>query len=248
MPSALPTSPHAQPAAVLWDMDGTLVDTEPLWNTAQRALLAEHGGQWSEQLAASLVGRPLDEGARRLQDAGIRLPVAEIIERTMGEVADGVAAEVPWRPGALELLRAQAAAGVPGALVTMSHAPLARVLAEQAPEGALRVVVTGDLVERGKPDPEAYALALARLADRVPGLTARECVAVEDSPVGVAAAMAAGLPTVGVPSVLPLDPDAGTVQWDTLAGRTLADLAAVTAAARTRDGVLERVGRAGGAR
>ena len=219
---------HARlPAAVLWDMDGTLVDTEPLWNAVQRRLVEEHGGRWSEGLAASLVGRPLDEGARRLRDAGLDLPGEEIIAVTMGEVARGVADAPPWRPGALELLTAQADAGVPGALVTMSHAPLARVLAEQAPAGALRVVVTGDEVRAGKPDPEAYRLALTRLAGLVPGLTAADCVAVEDSPVGVGAAMAAGLPTVGVPSVLPLASGAATVQWDTLAGRTLADLAAI---------------------
>ncbi|MDO4238620.1 HAD family phosphatase [Micrococcus sp.] len=222
-----PSEHPALPAAVLWDMDGTLVDTEPLWNAVQRRLVEEHGGRWSEELAASLVGRPLDEGARRLQEAGLDLPVEEVIALTMGEVARGVADAPPWRPGAHELLTAQAEAGVPGALVTMSHAPLARVLAEQAPAGALRVVVTGDEVTAGKPDPEAYRLALTRLGQHVPGLAVEDCVAVEDSPVGVAAAMAAGLPTVGVPSVLPLDDGAATVRWDTLAGRTLDDLAAV---------------------
>jgi len=230
MPDAAPLPPRETPAAVLWDMDGTLVDTEHLWNAAQRRLMAEHGGTWSNELAASLVGRPLDVGARHLQEAGIRLGVPEIIERTMAEVARGVVERVPWRPGALELLREQAAAGVPGALVTMSHAPLARVLAERAPGGALAVVVAGDQVTRGKPDPEAYALALARLGELRPGFVAADCVAVEDSPVGVGAAMAAGLPTVGVPSVLPLPPGAASVQWDTLAGRTLADLAAVRSA------------------
>ena len=92
--------------------------------------MEEHGGRWSEGLAASLVGRPLDVGARRLQEAGLDLPVEEIIAVTMGEVARGVADAPPWRPGALELLTAQADTDVPGALVTMSHAPLARVLAE----------------------------------------------------------------------------------------------------------------------
>ncbi|GAA3796904.1 HAD family phosphatase [Micrococcus endophyticus] len=241
----MPSTPAARPAeraralprAVLWDMDGTLVDTEPLWNASQRRLLAEHGGVWSEALADSLVGRPLDEGARRLQAAGLDLPVDEIIERTMGAVTRGVADRVPWRAGARELLAALAEAGVPGALVTMSHTPLARALAERAPAGALDVVVSGDLVARGKPDPEAYLLALDLLAARHPGLDAAGCVAVEDSPVGVAAAVAAGLPTVGVPSVLPLPAGAATVEWDTLAGRAPADLATVRdgAAGRAED-------------
>ena len=84
------------PRAVLWDMDGTLVDTEPLWNAVQRRLVLEHGGTWSEDLAASLVGRPLDEGARRLQEAGLDLPVQRIIDLTMDEVVQGVVNGVPW--------------------------------------------------------------------------------------------------------------------------------------------------------
>lgn len=222
------------PRAVLWDMDGTLVDTEPLWNAVQRRLVIEHGGTWSDDLAASLVGRPLDEGARRLQEAGLDLPVQRIIDLTMDEVVQGVVNGVPWRPGARELLVALAEAGVPGALVTMSHAPLARALAERAPAGTLDVVVSGDMVARGKPDPEAYRLGLRLLAERTPGLTAVDCVAVEDSPVGVGAAVAAGLPTVGVPSVLPLPAGLATVEWTTLAGRTPADLAAVRRIAAAR--------------
>lgn len=231
MPSA--SHRNALPDAVLWDMDGTLVDTEPLWNEVQRRLVAAHGGTWSEELAASLVGQALDVGARRLQAAGLDLPVDEIIAVTMAEVARGVAAETPWRPGARELLTELGEAGVPCALVTMSHAPLADTLLEVAPAGVLELSVTGDQVSRGKPDPEAYALALDRLRARHPDIDPARCLAVEDSPVGVRAAMAAGLTTVGVPSVLPLAPDAATVQWDTLAGRTAADLAAVLPTTRS---------------
>lgn len=232
MPST--TQKTALPDAVLWDMDGTLVDTEPLWNRAQRRLVTEHGGTWTDELAASLVGRPLDVGARHLQDAGVQLDVEQIIEVTMGEVARGVAADTPWRPGARELLVELAAAGVPCALVTMSHAPLARTLLQAAPEGVLGVCVTGDQVDRGKPDPEAYLLGLERLRAAHPHLDPGRCVAVEDSPVGVQAAMAAGLATVGVPSVLALDPGTATAVWDTLDGRGAAALAGVLPAAEPR--------------
>lgn len=232
MPSA--SHRNALPDAVLWDMDGTLVDTEPLWNRVQRRLVAAHGGTWSEELAASLVGQPLDVGARRLQEAGLDRSVDEIIAVTMAEVSRSVAADTPWRPGAHALLTALGEAGVPCALVTMSHAPLARTLLDAAPVGVLELAVTGDEVARGKPDPEAYALALTRLIERHPQIDPARCLAVEDSPVGVRAAMAAGLTTVGVPSVLPLEPDAATVLWDTLAGRTVADLTAVLPAPRER--------------
>lgn len=236
MPSA--SLRNALPDAVLWDMDGTLVDTEPLWNEVQRRLVLAHGGTWTEELAASLVGQALDVGARRLQAAGLDLPVEEIIADTMAEVSRGVAESTPWRPGARELLTELGEAGVPCALVTMSHAPLARTLLEAAPAGVLGLAVTGDEVSRGKPDPEAYHLALTRLTERHPEIDPARCLAVEDSPVGVRAAMAAGLTTVGVPSVLPLDPDAATVQWETLAGRTAADLAALLPAGDTTDAAL----------
>ena len=88
------------------------MDTEPLWNAVQRRLVIEHGGTWSDDLAASLVGRPLDEGARRLQEAGLDLPVQRIIDLTMDEVVQGVVNGVPWRPGARELLVALAEADI----------------------------------------------------------------------------------------------------------------------------------------
>ncbi|WP_288819143.1 HAD family phosphatase, partial [uncultured Micrococcus sp.] len=110
----MPASPQPRlPDAVLWDMDGTLVDTEPLWNEAQRELVADHGGTWTQQLAESLVGQALDVGARRLQAAGVDLPVERIIDVTISHVIQAVRRAVPWRPGALELLQDQAAAGVP---------------------------------------------------------------------------------------------------------------------------------------
>ncbi|QCU79389.1 HAD family hydrolase [Citricoccus sp. SGAir0253] len=213
------------PAAVLWDMDGTVVDTEPLWNASQRRLVEDAGGRWTTGLAHSLVGQALDHGARLLQEAGVRLGVGEIIEHTMADVVAGVRRSVPWRPGARELLAALQAAGVPGALVTMSHAPLARVVAECVPAGSLAFLVTGDMVVHGKPHPEPYATAVEVMARRVPGLTAADCVAVEDSLPGLESAAAAGVPVVAVPHVMPLPADPRWETWPTLAGRTPADLA-----------------------
>lgn len=213
------SSPSPLPAAVFWDMDGTLVDTEPLWNESQRALVEQDGGQWTTALAHSLVGQALDHGARLLQEAGVRQGIGEIIEHTMTDVARAVRRSVPWRPGAREMLAALGDAGVPCALVTMSHAPLATVFAESLPPGTLEFLVTGDMVLRGKPDPEPYVTALDVMARRHEGLDTATCVAVEDSLPGLLSAAGAGLPTVAIPHVMDLPDDPRWEKWSTLAGR-----------------------------
>ncbi|WMY77365.1 HAD family hydrolase [Citricoccus sp. I39-566] len=217
------------PSAVFWDMDGTLVDTEPLWNASQRALVEQDGGRWTTELAHSLVGQALDHGARLLQDAGVTLGVGEIIEHTMTDVVRAVRRTVPWRPGAREMLAALRHAEVPCALVTMSHAPLAAVFAESLPAGTLEFLVTGDMVLRGKPDPEPYTTALGVMARRHAGLDPSACVAVEDSLPGLRSAAGAGLATVAVPHVMAVPDDPRWEQWTTLAGRTPGQLAQVAA-------------------
>ncbi|WP_413543509.1 HAD family hydrolase [Citricoccus nitrophenolicus] len=217
------------PAAVFWDMDGTLVDTEPLWNESQRALVEQDGGTWTTQLAHSLVGQALDHGARLLQDAGVTLGVGEIIELTMTDVARAVRRSVPWRPGAREMLAALRQDEVPCALVTMSHAPLATVFAESLPAGTLEFLVTGDMVLHGKPDPEPYTTALDVMARRHVGLDSASCVAVEDSLPGLRSAAGAGLATVAIPHVMPLPADPRWEEWVTLAGRTPRHLGLVAA-------------------
>jgi HAD superfamily hydrolase (TIGR01509 family) len=191
------------PAAVLWDMDGTLVDTEPYWIRAEHELVAAHGGSWSHEQALELVGNPLTVSAELLQAAGVDLPVAGIVDHLLGKVRHQVDAEVPWRPGARELLAALGAAGVPCALVTMSYSVLADAVVAHVP-GAFTTLVTGDQVSRGKPDPEPYLVAAARL-----GVAVGECVAIEDSPTGITSALAAGARTLGVEAVLPVEPRPG---------------------------------------
>ncbi|MFC7402348.1 HAD family hydrolase [Citricoccus sp. GCM10030269] len=215
----------ARPAAVFWDMDGTIVDTEPLWNASQRALVEDAGGEWTTALAHSLVGQALDHGARLLQDAGVKKPVGEIIELTMGHVIESVRRSVPWRPGARELLAALRESAVPCALVTMSHAPLASVVAESMPAGSWEFLVTGDMVMHGKPDPEPYTTAFDVMTRRVDGLRLRDCVALEDSLPGLESAAGAGLPVVAVPHILALPDDPRWEKWTSLSGRSPRDLA-----------------------
>ncbi|MFJ4265399.1 HAD family hydrolase [Paenarthrobacter nicotinovorans] len=210
--------------AVLWDMDGTLVDTEPYWIAAERALVEAHGGSWSHQQAMQLVGQSLLHSAAVLQRAGVKLEAREIVDTLSAQVIARVRQEVPWRPGARELLDELHAAGIRCALVTMSEGPLAGVVVESLPKPYFEFMVTGDTVTHGKPHPEAYLTAVERLKLDDPTLTIDHCVALEDSVPGATAAMAAGVVTVGIPHQVPLPEDHRMILWDTLVGRTAADV------------------------
>ncbi|WP_427131664.1 HAD family hydrolase [Pseudarthrobacter sp. S9] len=210
--------------AALWDMDGTIVDTEPYWIEAEHALVAAHGGQWSHDQAMQLVGQSLVFSAGVLQDAGVKLDRREIIDTLTAQVISRVRTSVPWRPGARELLDELHTAGIRCALVTMSEAPLAREIVASLPKPYFDFLVTGDTVTQGKPHPEAYLKAVELLQRQDPELTLHECVALEDSEPGVAAAMASGVVTVGIPHIMPLPHDPRRATWDTLEGRTVADL------------------------
>jgi HAD superfamily hydrolase (TIGR01509 family) len=216
-------SGDSRPAAVLWDMDGTLVDTEPYWIAAEHELVAEHGGVWTDEHAHALVGNPLLVSADYIRlHGGVDLPPAQIVQRLLDRVIAAVDTHVPWLPGVPELLAELADAGVPCALVTMSYARLAAAVTRHLPPGTFGAVVAGDEVRRGKPDPEAYLTAAARL-----GVPPADCLALEDSPAGVASAEAAGVPVVAVPHVVPIPPGPGRVVVPTLAGATLAELYAL---------------------
>ena len=201
------------PAAVLWDMDGTLVDTEPHWMAAEAAVVGRFGGTWSHQDALSVVGAALLDSAAVLQEHGVGLPAEEIVDLLLDEVIAGVRAEIQWQPGVPELLAALGRAGVPCALVTMSYRRFADAVLSHAPAGSFSVVVTGDDVDHGKPHPEAYL----RAADAL-GVDVARCVAIEDSPPGIAAALASGARTLGVQHMVPVEPRPGLSRATTLAG------------------------------
>ena len=224
--------PPAQlPAAVLWDMDGTLVDTEPYWIAAEAELLQAHGGSWSHEEGLALVGHSLAESAEILRSRGVDLSARQLIASLVRQVTDEVSRAVPWQPGAFELLTALAAADVPCALVTSSYRTMTAPLVAAAPAGVFGAIVAGDDVTHGKPHPEAYLRAATLL-----GVDARDCVALEDSPVGIASAVAAGARTIGVEAMLPIAPAPGLSRVATLVGLTLADLGRVA-----RGEVLDRL-------
>ena len=191
--------------AVLFDMDGTLVDTEPYWIAAENRLVESFGGTWSDEQAHSLVGNALLASGAYLRDHGpVPLTPEQIVDELLDDVVAATHREVPWRAGALDLLADLAEARVPCAMVTMSYSRLATIVAEALPPGSLATVVTGDQVEDGKPHPEAYLTAAARL-----GVDPAACVAIEDSPTGVASARAAGCVVVAIPHHVPVDPAPG---------------------------------------
>lgn len=211
------------PAAVLWDMDGTLVDTEPHWLAAEAELVAEFGGVWSHEDGLTLVGSGLWRAATILKSRGVQLTEDEIIVRLTDRVLEQIETDVTWRPGSLELLAELRSAGIPTALVTMSIRRMAEHVTAKIPalgNAAFDHIVAGDSVTNSKPHPEAYLLAAELL-----GVDVKECVAIEDSSTGLASAVASGAVSIGVPLHVPLHNDQGYTIWPTLVGRGLSDIA-----------------------
>lgn len=196
-----------RPAAVLWDFDGTLVDTEPLWLELERAALEDLGGTWTPTLADELVGTTMGATARiLLRHAGCPGAtaaeideVADRLERSMLRLlGEG---RVRWHVGAERLLSELGAAGIPSALVSSSPAAILDAAVRGLPPDVFAAVVAGDQGHEPKPDPAQYLHACERL-----GVAPAECVVVEDSPAGVAAGAAAGAWVLAVPGVVPVPP------------------------------------------
>jgi HAD superfamily hydrolase (TIGR01509 family) len=203
--------------AVLWDMDGTLVDTEPYWIEREHEIVAEFGnGAWSEAHGHAIVGKDLRDSAAYLREHGeMSLEIDAIVNLLLDGVIERVSRRVPWRPGARELLADLLGAGVPCALVTMSWTRFTDAIVPLLPTGSFATVVTGDEVVHGKPHPEPYLTAMRRL-----GVDPHDCIAIEDSPTGVRSADAAGCCTVAVPHVVAVPDGAGHHRLQTLEGVT----------------------------
>lgn len=194
------------PAAVLWDMDGTLIDSEPYWFEAEAQLVREFGeGDWPTEKAEQLVGFDLRDSAEVLQQqAGVTLGTNEIVEWLLSAVIERLHQEIPWKPGARELLDAVNDAGIPCVLVTMSWRSFADAVLSQLPNRFV-ATVTGDEVPLGfgKPHPMPYELGA-----RAVGAAPSECLAIEDSATGAASAAAAGCRVLVVPNAF------GTASFD----------------------------------
>ncbi|HZY09185.1 MAG TPA: HAD family phosphatase, partial [Ilumatobacteraceae bacterium] len=131
-----------RPAAVLWDMDGTLVDTEPYWIECEFELVEAHGGAWSMEHAHAIVGSDLHESGRYIREhGGVDLPIDEIVNQLMDGVIARVRRSVPWRAGARDLLAQLRAAKIPCALVTMSWRRLADAIVGELPRGSFAAII-----------------------------------------------------------------------------------------------------------
>jgi len=213
------------PQAVLWDLDGTIVDSEPYWLLSEQRLVEEFGGTWSEADGFALIGAGLTNAAEHLQKCGVDMPVDAIVKRMVDEVDEMNARQVPWRPGALELIRSIHDAGIPQVIVTMSYRTTANFVADEV--GLFAGVVCGEDVTHSKPHPEPYVMGAALV-----GFDASECVALEDSVPGSASAVAAGAVTIAVPLHVPLPESENYTIWHTMVGRDVSHIREVFGKAR----------------
>ncbi len=215
---------HLLPAAVLWDLDGTLIDSEPAWIDAERELAQEFGVEWTDVDGLSLVGKGLMDSGRYLHSRGIPLEPQDIVNRLVAAVGVHLKSHIPWRPGARDLLQSVKDAGIPQVLVTMSYRSLAQIVIDEC--DYFTSSVSGDEVSHSKPHPEPYV----RGAELI-GVDITECVAFEDSVPGTTSAVASGATTIAVPlhAPLPNKPDE-YVMWHSLVGRSIDDIAAIHAA------------------
>ncbi|MET8121357.1 HAD family phosphatase [Micromonospora sp. NPDC005189] len=198
---------------MLFDMDGTLVDSEKLWDVALQELAREYGGELSADARRSIVGTSMADSMRILHDdlgqpeRDPAISAAWINTRILELFRTGLR----WQPGAFALLSAVRAAAIPTALVTSSGRALVEIALDTLGRDNFDVVVCGDEVVAAKPHPEPY-LTAARLL----GVPIERCVAIEDSSTGVASAVASGAAVLAVPAEVALPSTAGVHQVESL--------------------------------
>jgi beta-phosphoglucomutase-like phosphatase (HAD superfamily) len=191
--------------AVVFDLDGVIIDTEEVWEEVRRGYVAEHGREFLPDTQTRMMGMSTGEWSTHLsEDVGVPRTPAEVAADVLGRMAERYRADLPLIEGSVDAVR-RIAERFPVALASSS----ARILIDQVLEtagltGTFRVTLSTEEVPRGKPAPDVYLKAVEQL-----GLSPQECAAVEDSSNGLRSAAAAGLAVIAVPhGVYPPAPDA----------------------------------------
>lgn len=208
---------------VLFDMDGTLSDTEAFWQEAEELIATRYGAGDMKGRAEQQVGAPMKARAAFLQARyNVRLSIPEIQRLTVKHVLSRIATGFAWRPGACEFLAEAKRLGIPTALVTSSPRVIAQAVVEALPEGSFDVLVVDEDVTCNKPDPEPYLTAATRL-----GVDPFRCIAIEDSLNGTLSAQQAGCLVIAVPTHVPIDEAQRRIVLPTLTGISLQQLAPI---------------------
>ncbi|MFB4288856.1 HAD family hydrolase [Nonomuraea sp. ATR24] len=203
----------------MFDLDGVLVDSEPVWEEVRRAFVADHGGVWQDDTQSRLMGMSTGEWAAYLHELGVDLPPAEIAKRVIEQMAARYRDGVPLMPGATEAVRRLAASVTLGLASSSPRALIDVVLDASGLTSCFTATVSTEEVARGKPAPDGYLEAARRL-----GVDPADCVAVEDSSNGLRSADAAGMRVIAVPHPrYPPAPDALALAW-----RVVDDLGSLT--------------------
>lgn len=207
-------------------MDGTLLDSERIWDIALRELAHSLGGELSAAARAAMIGSNLLRSVGIVHDdIGVRADEAASGRFLLERTAELFESDLVWRPGGREIVEAVARAGIPAALVTATHRRLVEIALGTLGRRNFAATVCGDEVSEPKPSPVPYLRAAELLGQRL-----EDCVAIEDSPIGIASAEAAGCAVLAVPSEVPIQASATRPVRNSLVGLTVADLQAVVRA------------------
>jgi HAD superfamily hydrolase (TIGR01509 family) len=215
-------------AAVVFDLDGVLIDSEPVWERVRRGLVAERRGHWAPDAQRRLMGMSTPEWARYLsEDLGVGLPPGQVAALVIERMAASYREHLPLLPGAVGAVRRLAARWPLGLASSAAAVLIETVLESSGLRPCFQVTMSTEQVARGKPAPDIYLAVAARL-----GCAPADCAAVEDSSNGLRSAAAAGLHVIAVPHPqYPPDPDAlaaASLVLPTLAGLTTDAVAALT--------------------
>jgi HAD superfamily hydrolase (TIGR01509 family) len=212
--------------AAVFDLDGVLVDSEPVWEQVRRQVVAEHGGHWALDAQRRLMGTSTGEWARYLgEDLGVRLPPEQIAALVIERMAARYTEHLPLMPGAVEAVRRLAARWPLGLASSPPPSLIETVLDAASLRSSFQTTMSTEQVARGKPAPDIYLAVAARL-----GRPPQRCAAVEDSSNGLRSAAVAGLHVIAIPHPR-YPPAADALEQADVVLTSLTDLTPVTVTA-----------------